>query len=155
MSGNTHDADSDDALVARLGRLFTTADPVPEAVVSGARASLGWRSLDADLASLVADSLQATGDVRGSTARLLTFEAGQVALEIEVSQVGNRLRVVGQIVPPGPAQVRAEQPGSTVDTATDEWGRFALPGLAAGPARFAWTVAGAGAVTVRTAWALL
>ena len=37
-------------------RLFAEVDPVPPLVIETAKASLGWRRLDADLAELLSDS---------------------------------------------------------------------------------------------------
>ena len=152
--------DSDDALLTRLDRLLADADPVPDAVLAAARASLGWRALDAELdvelARLVADSLVSSGDVRGAAARLLSFEAGELTLEVEVSPVGTRLRIVGQVVPPRPASVRAEQPGGTgIRVAADELGRFTIGDLPAGPTRFVCAPAEGDGAPVCTEWTLL
>lgn len=141
---------SDDPLAARLARLFAEADPVPEAVLAAARAGLGWRNLDAEVASLVADSLWDAGAVRGDAARLLTFEAGELTIEVEVSDVGGRLRVLGQVVPPRAVEVRVEQPGGGVLVTADEWGRFAVPDLPTGPTRFV-----CGDPAVGTEWTVL
>lgn len=127
----------EERLAGELAALLRQADPVPPAVVAAARASFGWQSLDAELAALTADSLLATTDVRGEPARLLSYQAGERTIEIEVTSQDGRLRVLGQLVPPQPARVRAEQPAAAVAVAADQLGRFAIRDLPAGPTRFA------------------
>ena len=144
--------DDDDALAARLGRMLDEIDPVPRHVVAAAGASLGWRALDTQLARLVADSLETAGTVRGGAVWLLTFEADELTLEVEVARSGDRLRIIGQVVPPRSALLRAEQPGGTTETAADELGRFAIPDLPTGPTRFTCTAPG---VAATTEWTLL
>jgi hypothetical protein len=48
--------DPDDPLVAELRTLVARVDPVPPLVTQVAKAALGWRRLDADLAELLSDS---------------------------------------------------------------------------------------------------
>lgn len=126
----------DDRLVAELARVLRGADPVPATVVEAARGSFGWRELDAELAKLVADSRLATAPVRGDPGRLLSFQAGDRTLEIEVTRLDDRLRILGQVVPPGPARVRAEQPAGTMEVTADQLGRFTIDSLPPGPTRF-------------------
>jgi len=126
----------EDRLAAELARVLSVADPVPAAVVDAARHSFGWRELDAELAKLVADSRLAAASVRGDPGRLLSFQAGDRTLEIEVTRLDDRLRILGQVVPPGPAQVRAEQPAGTLDVTADHLGRFTIDSLPPGPTRF-------------------
>jgi hypothetical protein len=131
----------DEQLAVELAELLRRFDPVPDRVLDAARASLGWRTLEADLAQLIADSRLATGAaVRGEPPRLLTFQAGdRITIELEVSELGDqhggRLRVLGQLVPPRPARIRAERPDGTVEVAADPLGRFALRDLSRGPLR--------------------
>lgn len=130
---NAGDDDLADELRVLLGRL----DPVPPEVVAAARASFEWRNLDAELARLTADSLLAVTDVRGGEQpRLLSFQVGERSVEIEVSEVDTRLRVLGQLVPVQPARVRVEQPERTIEVVADELGRFSVDDLAPGPTRF-------------------
>jgi hypothetical protein len=135
---------ADDELMARLRDLLAEDDPVPPLVVSAARESLSWRTIDAELArlvadSLVADSLLATAEVRGDAARLLTYQVDEIVIEVEVTETSGRLRVVGQLVPPMVARVQAEQPGGSVEVHADRLGRFTAEGVLRGPTRFACT----------------
>lgn len=133
------DLDPDlELLAGELQDLFTRADPVPAEVLAAGRSSFGWRDLTAELALLTADSLVAGSAVRGDEpARLLSFQAGDWTIEIEVSVHGGRLRVLGQLVPPRPARLRADHPGGSVTVAADPLGRFAVRDLPPGPTRFA------------------
>lgn len=127
----------DDALAGEVGELLRRSDPVPPEVVATARASFGWQALDAELARLTADSLLAAADVRGEPARLLSYQAGERTIEVEVTNQDGRLRILGQLVPLQPARVRAEQPAGTVEATADQLGRFAIRDLPPGPTRFA------------------
>jgi len=133
--------DSDDELMARLGVLFRTYDGPPGTAVELARLSFGLRTVDAELAALTADSRTdrplegvRAADV-GTAPRLLTFEAADLAVELEVSGTGGARRLLGQLVPAGPATIEVRQPsgatGRRVDA--DDRGRFALDGVAPGP----------------------
>lgn len=126
------------ALGDALGSVGTTPDEVALAkqVRASGKGAWTWRTIDAELATLVFDSLLAdSAHVRGedSTApRLLVFEgAGESSVEFEVGDQG----LVGQLLPPAPgslAMLRAD--GETVETVTDEVGCFVLP-LPPGPFR--------------------
>jgi hypothetical protein len=77
---------SDDDLLGDLRRVIAELDPIPEDVLIAARAALDWRTLDAELAELIADSAvdEPVLLVRGSgQARALAFEAAGLTIEIE------------------------------------------------------------------------
>lgn len=145
---------SDEELLVRLGSLLAEVDAVPESVRAAAVASYSWRSPDAELARLV-ESMSGAAEVRGDEARLLTFRADSITIEVEVIPVRDRLRIVGQLVPPQPARVQVEQPGSdsTVGTDADGLGRFMLDDTAPGPARLVCTLADSGPIC--TEWTIL
>jgi hypothetical protein len=149
---------ADDTLLAQVSGLFARVDPVPPLVLEAARDSFGWRTIDADLARLIADSLLATTRVRGSAARLLTYHAGDLTIEVEVTEVGGRLRVLGQVVPPQAARVQADQQGSagerTAEVGADALGRFTFSDLLPGPTRFRCSREG-DAPPVHTEWTVL
>jgi hypothetical protein len=143
----------DDILLERLRRMLDGTDVVPAHVREAARAAWAWRNVDAELAALVSDSLTGAAPVRGRAARLLSYEAGEIVVEIEVTETGEGIRLVGQIVPPQPARVRVEQPDGGVDLDADELGRFATGELPHGPVRLVCTPGGG--TPVRTEWAIL
>jgi hypothetical protein len=74
----------DEALLARVAEVFNRMDPVPDIAIELALASFGWRDLDAELVTLVADShLDETltavrAETAGFSPRLLSFEADGV-----------------------------------------------------------------------------
>jgi hypothetical protein len=149
----------DDELLARLAATLRGAQEPPADVAELARLTFGLRHLDAQLAELVADSaVDAAAGVRASTGapRLLTFAADAAELELQVTPAGDGWAVVGQLVPPGPAVVRAEpasRGGAPVVTDADDLGRFALDLPAGGSWRLVCTRGGNPLVV--TAWVLL
>src|ERR1700727_601281 len=81
--------DPDELLMAEVRAFFAEVDPVPPLVSETAKASLGWRRLDADLAELLSDSAleeQAFALARSgeATARAVTFSSGDLTIDIEV-----------------------------------------------------------------------
>jgi hypothetical protein len=124
---------SQDPLLTALRNVVANADPVPPSVVEAARAAYVWRTIDAELAELTADSAMATSGVRSSSApRLLTFEGAGVEVEVEVAETGSTRRLSAQLVPVGPAHVTVRWSGGTKETTADEFGRFAVEGVPAG-----------------------
>ena len=153
MTDDDTAATPDRELLSRLRSMLADADPVPREVVAAARDSYGWRSIDAQLAALVADSLLDTAPVRGSSERLLSYEVGDSIVEVEVTDTGGRLRIVGQLTPSRPARVRADQPSGSVEVLADRFGRFTIEGLTPGPTRFVCVPVGADDATqVQTDW---
>jgi hypothetical protein len=132
--------DEGELLLVELRRLINRADAVPDRVDDAARAAYTWRTIDAELAELTRDSLVDADDVHavrsGDGPRLLSFESPRLALELEVADLGRQgRRLVGQLVPPGPAAIVVEHAGGRVETEADELGRFVVEGLRPGPTR--------------------
>jgi hypothetical protein len=131
--------DSDDALLAHLGELLRERDAPPADAVDLARQSFGLRTIDAELAALTADSgveelvgVRSAGTATGP--RLLTFEAADLAVEVEIDGSGRTRRLLGQLVPGGPAAIDVRgRSGRVVRVAADERGRFTIDDLAPGP----------------------
>lgn len=144
---------SDDELLGRLRDLLAGDDPVPAEVVAAARDIHSWPSIDAEIARLVEDSLLSAAEVRGDAARLLTYQADAVSLEIEVTESAGRLQILGQVMPPNAARIRVEQPGDGVDATVGDRGRFTAENLRPGPTRFICTLGEQ--APVRTEWTLL
>lgn len=137
MPPMTSSASDDDLLLEELRRVFAAIDPVPESVQLAARAAIEWRTIDAELASLVSDSIteEPVLAVRGGgEPRLLTFEAPGLTIELEAEPLGDdTLRFVGQLVPPQPAQIAVRHGDDLIATRADERGRFVAGGVEPGP----------------------
>lgn len=131
-------SDAEAALLDEVRQAVAEHDPVPAHVVAGAKAAFAWRTVDAELAALTADSVTAAPaaagvrDQRGGL-RLLTFEADEVTIELEVHDKGDRRKLVGQIVPPRPVSVEVRQDGGTQRHDTDAIGRFVIDEVQPGP----------------------
>lgn len=150
------------ALVEQVRAVFDEFDPVPAHVIGAALGSLAWRDIDAELARLVADTADARSaelaGVRGGGsdgdvqhARLVTFEAAGMTVEVEVIQTGDRRRLMGQLIPPTAADVQILTPGGDQTVRADDLGRFVAEGVPAGPAGLAVTITGASTGTGTTA----
>jgi hypothetical protein len=157
----------DDELLARLAATLRGAEEPPAEAAELARLTFGLRDLDAQLAELVADSAvdsavdSAAGVPAGvraatGTPRLLTFAADEAELELQVAPAGDGWSVVGQLVPPGPAVVRAEAAAggvSPVEADADHLGRLALELPVGGSWRVVCTRGGR--PLLATTWVLL
>jgi hypothetical protein len=67
-----------------------------------------------------------------------------------VTEMGDRRKLVGQLIPACAAALRIEHPAGATTVVVDEQGLFSAESLPAGPARVALTVPGGGAVV--TSW---
>ena len=162
MSGQQQPPEpGDDELLAWLRRIAAEADPVPELVIQAARSAFGLRDLDARLAELVRDSavdVPVTA-VRGGDRRMLSFEAGDVAVECEITERDLRRDILGQLVGGLAAGIDAEVAGTevtstqTVTVPVDERGRFSVRDLPPGPVRLRCRLADG--TTVVTSWAAM
>lgn len=130
---------ADDDLVAGLRRVLARVDPIPEHVQLAARLAIEWRTLDAELAELVHDSLldEPALAVRGDAGpRVLTFESADLTIEIEAESesatAGETVQVVGQLIPAQPAQIVLNSGDELQVTNADERGRFVAGGLTRG-----------------------
>lgn len=153
-------SDEHDALWQELRMLIHKADPVSPQVLQAARESFTWRTIDAELAALTYDSVvdrPTTSVVRGTEGpRLLSFEASEFSVELEVTAVGARRRVVGQLTPPQPARVEVRHRAGHTLVEADELGRFRTEDLAAGPSSLRCHLTGRrGAAPVVTEWITL
>lgn len=145
--------ESDDNLAAWLGRVLAHRDQVPQEVIRAAKASGIWRTVDAELALLLYDSVldEESAGVRGGASRLLTFTSARVTLDVEI--LGPDRAVVGQVDGTGPAQVEICYSDGAVAVDTDASGHFMHARGRAGPMSVRITDA-AGAV-VRTEWVVI
>ena len=130
---------TDDELLEELAAALGE-EPVDERVIQAAEAAFSWRTVDADLLSLVLDSDAGPAvGVRGRHSgpgglRALVFRGEQLAVEVEIDEAG----IVGQLTPPQPGHVTLAGPsGPGLAAQADEVGCFTFPLPAAGPVRLA------------------
>ncbi|MDF5753810.1 hypothetical protein [Spongiactinospora sp. TRM90649] len=132
-----HDGPGDelhDELERALREAALAMDPVPPEAYRIAVESFAWRTAEAELAELVFDSSAAAELVRGSSRpHLFTFQASALSVEVEITGSGAARRLVGQLVPPGPAEVEIRSRESVRKVRADRLGRFAAPLPGDGP----------------------
>jgi len=124
------------ALLAEIRGLAALIDPVPPEAIAAARSAFAWRTMDAELAELTADSAvdERLAGVRGAgTPTMLTFDAPGLTVEVELQEVGGHRRLMGQLVPPGPGLVEVRHRAGAATVPVDEVGRFSADDVAAGP----------------------
>jgi hypothetical protein len=128
----------DEALLGYLRQALLGQRPPPSGVVALAKASFGLRRLDAELAALVADSLDDTTGPRVRTVgapRIVSFESADLTVEVELAPTGTGWRLIGQLDPPEPARIELRRPTgvSPGSVDADRRGRFALDVAESGP----------------------
>ena len=125
------DLQPDDNLLAHLAAALEAADPIPAAARDAAVAAFDLGHLEGELAELVADS--AVGPplvgLRDADTHDRYVEMAASGMIIEIDLPADQPILIGQLDPPGPAQVVVEfaPPGDRVERATlrvDELGRF-------------------------------
>lgn len=125
----------DDQLLTALGSVLRASEPAPDWLTELAKASYDLLAVDAELAQLTSDSGLAVGQsaLRSAAApRLTVFDTPDLSVEIQI-EPGARTgswRLIGQLIPAGPARVQVCQPGDEpfwVDA--DDLGRFAVDQL--------------------------
>ncbi|HWH09639.1 MAG TPA: hypothetical protein VG165_00785 [Solirubrobacteraceae bacterium] len=124
--------DPDERLVDELRSLVGRVDPVPGVVTQAARAALGWRRLDADLAELLGDSAVETDMLvgargAGGPARSVSFRAGGLTIDLEIHVDGAERTLLGQVSPgsaAGEVEIQMLDGGAGLRASTDGLGRF-------------------------------
>ncbi|MCW2621286.1 MAG: hypothetical protein JWL64_888 [Frankiales bacterium] len=146
----TPDADPAEQLLSRLREVAQELDPVPDLVVLAAQAAFGLRTVDAQLAELVADSLDTAGAVRATTTgpRLLSYAWGDLTLELEVSEDGPGRRLLGELTG-ATGTLMLETTATAHEVRVDPHGRFDVH-VTAGLLRVRCTAEDGTAVT--TSW---
>ncbi|MFI8203011.1 hypothetical protein [Streptomyces sp. NPDC085937] len=122
----------DELLEEELRQAAAVLDPVPAALLQSAVDAFALVDLDARVAELTFDSLADAIPVRGAadTARMLTFTAGEVTLDVEVTEEG----LIGQVLPPGPARIEVlDGPRPAASVTADDMGRFTADTAPSGP----------------------
>jgi hypothetical protein len=121
-----------DLLEERLRRAAAILDPVPGELRQIAVEAYALHDLDARIAELTFDSVVDAIPVRGATdvPRMLTFRAGEVTVDVEVTPHG----LMGQVLPPQQARIEVlSGPQSAVPVTADAMGRFTSEAPPTGP----------------------
>jgi hypothetical protein len=129
------DEPDDAELNEQLREIAAQFDPVPPRLLRTAVDSYTWRTVDSDLAELVFDSLadDRVALVRGQEhARLLSFEASGLTIDVQVTGSGPDRKIIGQLAPPQRVAVEIRQGLNVTGLDADELGRFSGP-LHSGP----------------------
>ncbi len=128
---------SDDDLMQRLRDVIGVTEAPPAHLLESAKSSLTWRTLDAEIADLVADSAaQPAATLRASDPpQLLTFSSGDTVIVLEVGRERHTRRLTGQVVAPPPtsATVEVRHSDGTVTVDADADGRFRASPVPPGP----------------------
>ena len=161
MADDTNGGDPDQELLEELRRVLGEVDPVPPEATAYAKAALGWRRIDADLAELLGDSVlesEALAGTRSASAgaRTLTFRADALELDLEISvDEETGLVLLGQLAPATVARIEVQRDDGSVaaETEADELGRFRVVLAAGGRIRLRIVPAGHGpGGVVETSW---
>ena len=111
----------EDALAEQLRAVVAEADRAPDLVYETARAAFDLRRLDAELAALVRDSADepaAALAVRGDDEeRMLSFEVGEVTVEMQISQNAERRDILAHVSGADLADAVIETSGAGSDAA--------------------------------------
>jgi hypothetical protein len=143
----------DDALQETLGIALRQAEAVPNTVMAAARGAFTWRTIDAELASIVFDSATELTGVRDHGGpRQLTFRAPGIEIEVMMADPSTR-RLVGQLVPGQETTVRLEGTLGSIEQGADRFGRFSFDAVPHGPVRL--SVLGAEGRATNTDWVVL
>lgn len=123
---------ADALLEEELRQAAAVLDPVPDVLRQLALDAYALHDLDARLAELTFDSLVDALPVRGvaDAPRMLTFRAGEVTVDVEVTDDG----LIGQVLPPQSARIEVLGGPQTARPVTvDTLGRFSSDTAPAGP----------------------
>ncbi|MDO8105740.1 hypothetical protein Q6348_00830 [Isoptericola sp. b441] len=126
----------DRTLLARLGRVVRTVDPVPDGLADRALFAITLDGLESELVELV--RLQTPEPaLRGEetvTARTVTFTADPCTVMITLSPGAGGIRVDGWIAPAVRCDVALFRPDGEIRTESDDEGCFVLEDVPTGPA---------------------
>lgn len=149
------DRPDDELLLADLAAALRGERAVPSRFVELGRSAYTWHTIDAELAALIADTARAGGDPIGTRAepaalRALTFVAGQVSIEIEVTVD----MLLGQVAPPQPGELELRlRDGTRRTVPVDAVGWFRIRPRPTGP--FQLHLQTTGGLSVITEWTTL
>ena len=126
----------DNELEQELRQAGQLLDPVPARLMADAVEMFSWRTIDAELAELAFDSAgtQAAASVRGAEPpRLLTFEAAELSIELELTGTAAERGITGRLIPAQRAGIEIRLGGQQLTATADVLGRFEVTAVGSGP----------------------
>ncbi len=122
----TMNGEGDDSEMMDQLRRALISDRPPEELLTAAKASFTWRSVDAELAELLSDSSTEalTGVRSGDGPRTLEFASAASSVALEIVESGPAIGLRGQISPSGPTEVVVESTTASLTLAIDGDGWF-------------------------------
>jgi hypothetical protein len=151
--------DPDELVISQLRALVSEVDPVPPLVSAAAKAALGWRRLDADLAELLSDSTDAEelalARGAGAPVRSVSFRSEQLTIDIDFHVDGDRRTLLGQLSPPAAVTIEVQRAddAQVIVAESDSLGRFRAQVAAGRPIRLRVLGGGRGAAgVIETSW---
>ena len=114
----------EEPILGELRRLAREVDPVPDEVTEFAKAAIGWRRIDAELAELLSDSAltpEALAATRAGVARarVVTFRARDLELDLEIQETETGIVLLGQLAPPAAAAIVVQRDDSSTAATAD------------------------------------
>jgi hypothetical protein len=137
----------DDAILAALRRIARAVDFVPNTVMDAAHAAFLTRDLDAELATLIADSRSSPAEAARAyePARaeddsvqgrwLLSFAGGGVQIDLEIDDDDGHVRLLGLLSGAEVTECEVQAKLRSVPVEVDDLGRFIVADLEHGPIR--------------------
>jgi hypothetical protein len=139
-------------LLDELRALAAKVDPVPQEVTSYAKAALGWRRIDAELAELLSNSERLAATRSGDKSHNFSFRASDLEIDVAIRATETGLVLLGQLAPPSRATIDVERDDGSdsqrVDA--DDLGRFRVE--LAGSGRIRLRVRRDSRPNVETSW---
>jgi hypothetical protein len=125
----------DAALLDRLQTMWEHKDPMPAGLVERVTFAIGLDNLDVELMRLTEEVLVPAGARGAEHVRTITFGGESVTVMVTVSQEGQEaFRLDGWLAPAAALAVELRRAGGSLETLSDEDGRFVFedvpPGLA-------------------------
>ena len=128
-----------DVTLRDLAAMWEARDPMPDGLVERVLVAIETEDLDVEYELL--HMIQRTEELAGTRgdgeAITISFSGGKISLLLRVSALGHRQgRVDGWVTPAQPMKLSVSQKSKTWDAVVDSFGRFELPKLPTGMARF-------------------
>jgi hypothetical protein len=135
---------ADLAILDDVRAAFGRADPMPADLPERIKFALLMHNLEEEVARLTADeSLQPLAARGVEQSRTITFDSASLTIMIRIeSNANGTVRVDGWLAPPEPRDIEMRTEGPTLQTASDEQGRFSFAGIPCGTAQLVVRSAG-------------